>query len=53
MSELHPPTIDPVAAQRWQRAAPAVSPWLHEEVGRRMQERLQWIKRTPAVWCDW
>ena len=31
-----PPTIDPVAAARWQRAAPAHSPWLHEEVARRI-----------------
>jgi malonyl-CoA O-methyltransferase len=48
-----PPTIDPVAALRWQRAAPAHSPWLHEEVGRRMQERLEWIKRAPAAWGHW
>ena len=38
-----PPTIDPVAAARWQRAAPAHSPWLHEEVARRMESRLQWM----------
>jgi malonyl-CoA O-methyltransferase len=48
-----PPTIDPVAAARWERGAPALSPWLHEEVGRRMEERLQWIKRTPQAWADW
>lgn len=53
MSENLPPTIDPIAAARWQRAAPAQSPWLHEEVGRRMEDRLQWIRRTPAIWCDW
>lgn len=53
MSENLPPTIDPVAAARWQHAAPALSPWLHEEVGRRMQDRLQWICRTPKTWCDW
>ncbi|MDM0043174.1 biotin synthase [Variovorax dokdonensis] len=49
-----PPTIDAVAAARWARqpAIPA-SPWLHEEIGRRMQERLQWIKATPASWLDW
>lgn len=44
MSEQLPPTIDPVAAARWQSVAPAASPWLHEEVARRMQERLQWIR---------
>ena len=32
---------------------PEASPWLHEEVARRMQERLQWITQTPAAWCDW
>lgn len=53
MSENLPPTIDPVAAARWQHAAPAQSPWLHEEVGRRMESRLQWICRTPQTWCDW
>ena len=48
-----PPTIDPVAAARWQRAAPSVSPWLHEEVARRMEERLQWITLKPAAWAHW
>jgi malonyl-CoA O-methyltransferase len=38
---------------RWQRAAPAVTPWLHEEVARRMLERLQWIKLQPAAWAHW
>lgn len=53
MSDFLPPTIDPIAAQRWQQAAPPVAPWLHEEVGRRMQERLQWMAAPPAVWCHW
>jgi malonyl-CoA O-methyltransferase len=52
-SSERPPTIDPVAAARWERAAPAASPWLHEEVGQRMAERLQWIKRDPQAWADW
>lgn len=53
MSEHLPPTIDPIAAARWQHAAPAQSPWLHEEVARRMEQRLQWICRTPQNWCHW
>lgn len=53
MSSERPPTIDPAAAARWQRIAPARSPWLHEEVGRRMEERLQWIRREPQAWADW
>ncbi|GAA4423921.1 methyltransferase domain-containing protein [Acidovorax lacteus] len=52
-SHDRPPTIDPVAAAQWRRRAPALTPWLHEEVGRRMEERLQWILRKPAAWCDW
>ena len=52
-SSERPPTIDPVAAARWEQAAPAMSPWLHEEVGRRMEERLQWIKRAPDAWAAW
>lgn len=44
---------DPVAAARWQAAAPARSPWLHEEVARRMQQRLQWLRQAPANWCHW
>ena len=53
MSSDRPPTIDPVAAAHWLRRAPARSPWLHEEVGRRMQDRLEWIRREPALWVDW
>ena len=29
------------------------SPWLHEEVGRRMAERLPWIKLQPHSWLNW
>jgi malonyl-CoA O-methyltransferase len=53
MALEHPPTIDPVAANNWERSAPAQSPWLHEEVGRRMEDRLQWIRLEPKAWADW
>jgi malonyl-CoA O-methyltransferase len=53
VTEERPPTIDPVAAARWERAAPARSPWLHEEVARRMEDRLQWIRLQPRAWADW
>ena len=53
MSTDRPPTIDPAAAVRWSRLAPRESPWLHEEVGRRMEGRLQWIKLVPDAWADW
>ena len=48
-----PPTIDPVAARRWDQAQQQASPWLHEEVARRMQERLDWIKLQPTRWAHW
>ena len=53
MANLHPPTIDPQAARRWQLLPANASPWLHEEVARRMQERLDCIKYQPASWINW
>jgi malonyl-CoA O-methyltransferase len=53
MPTLSPPTIDPQAARRWQHLPASESPWLHEEVARRMQERLDWIKVQPASWLHW
>ena len=53
MTEQPPPTIDPVAAQRWQQLPATQSAWLHEEVARRMQERLQWIRLQPQSWAHW
>ena len=49
-----PPSLDPVAAARW-LAHPVgkVSPWLHEEVASRMQERLDFIKLQPDRWVHW
>ncbi len=48
-----PPTLDPIAVSRWERSAPLASPWLHEEVARRMMDRLQWIKLQPQAWVHW
>jgi malonyl-CoA O-methyltransferase len=53
MSTQRPPTIDPQASARWSARLPSQSPWLHEEVARRMEERLQWIVREPARWLHW
>lgn len=53
MASRQPPTIDPIAASRWQQAPLRESPWLHEEVARRMQERLALIKRQPSHWVHW
>lgn len=53
MTTERPPTIDPLAAARWQRLPLSDSPWLHEEVARRMEERLAWIMRQPQNWVHW
>jgi malonyl-CoA O-methyltransferase len=53
MPTERPPTISPHAAAHWQRIAPAATPWLHEEVARRMVERLQWINLQPKAWTHW
>jgi len=49
------PTIDGSAVQhllgRLVRAEAA--PWLHQEVARRMAERLAIIREAPADWVDW
>jgi malonyl-CoA O-methyltransferase len=47
------PNLDPVAARRWMSRIPVSSPWLHEEVGRRMVERLQWFRQLPGSWLHW
>lgn len=53
MSDHRPPSIDPRAAHRWQQLPVQAAPWLHEEVARRMQERLDWIKHQPDSWVHW
>lgn len=53
MTDPRPPSIDPIAAARWHATAPPKAPWLHEEVARRMEDRLQWIRQAPDAWCDW
>ena len=67
MTDHRPPTIDPAAAAHWAQYRPLhrplhgdqqsgtalQAPWLHEEVGTRMQERLQWIKNAPSAWAHW
>ncbi len=48
-----PPSIDPVASARWAAWPHAASPWLNEEIGRRMEDRLQWIRLQPKSLVDW
>ena len=51
------PPLDPVAAQRWLDGrvpgALGADAWLHVEVARRMEDRLQWIRQVPQRWVDW
>lgn len=53
MADHFPPTLDPHAALRWQGMSLPESPWLHEEVAQRMQERLDLIKQQPDSWLHW
>lgn len=53
MSDHRPPTIDPVAAARWAQRPQTASAWLHEEVARRMEQRLDWIVRQPKTVLHW
>lgn len=45
--------IDPVAARRWADRTATLSPWLHDEVARRMAERLAWIRVPVQRWAQW
>ncbi|MDP3425368.1 MAG: methyltransferase domain-containing protein [Burkholderiaceae bacterium] len=47
------PDMDPVAVARWAAHTRRQSAWLHDEVGRRMAERLGWMRQLPAAWLDW
>ncbi len=48
-----PPTLDEVASKRWAIWPHAQSPWLNEEIARRMEDRLQWIRLQPKSWVHW
>ncbi|MGN6527403.1 MAG: biotin synthase [Burkholderiaceae bacterium] len=53
--ESRPERLDPRALDRaWARLAAQPSPpWLHEEVARRLAERLPIVKQVPAQVLDW
>jgi malonyl-CoA O-methyltransferase len=62
MPHERPPSLDPIAARRWATLAlgskpfkpsSITSPWLHEEVARRMEERLTFIRMQPRSWVCW
>ena len=54
-TSVPPPATDLRALRRvLDRLARADSaPWLHQEVARRMAERLPVIRQAPAAWLDW
>lgn len=45
--------IDATASMRWQQHKPKNSPWLHEEVAQRMQQRLDYITLQPQNYLHW
>jgi malonyl-CoA O-methyltransferase len=49
--------LDEVAARRWLEGrvpnALGADAWLHGEVARRMESRLQWMRQAPSHWVDW
>ena len=51
------PPLDAVAAHRWLLGcvpqAWGGEAWLHGEVARRMESRLQWMRHRPESWVDW
>ncbi len=48
------PRIDPAALQRHlRRATGHAAPWLHEEIARRMADRLSLVRRQPTRVIDW
>ncbi|MFV0680761.1 biotin synthase [Ottowia sp.] len=47
----HP--VDPIAARRWAERPHTQAPWLHEEVARRMAERLDVIRLPVQRWAHW
>jgi len=50
-----PPLLDTKAVDRvlHRMARAETAPWLHQEVARRMAERLPVIRQAPAQWLDW
>ena len=44
-------SADPIACARW--LARGEASWLHDEVGQRMEARLQWMRQSPHTWLDW
>ena len=54
MSSSLPPTLDPSAAKRFKLRQSLDNPaWLHGEVAKRMEQRLDWFKEEPTSWIDW
>jgi malonyl-CoA O-methyltransferase len=54
-TELPPaaPDANACARQRRRLQARHEAPWLNEEVARRLDNKLAWIKLQPSAWVDW
>ena len=49
-------SIDARAAARWAQSthvSKAATPWLHDEVGARVAERLEMLQLQPTAWANW
>ena len=56
MDEKISDSIDAPAALRWAqitRASRSAAPWLHDEVGGRVAERLEMLQLQPSAWANW
>lgn len=48
-----PPDLDVAAARAYFTQASSLSSWLHDEVSRRMADRLSCLRELPRRWIDW
>jgi len=48
-----PPDLDVAAARQYFTQNTRVSSWLHDEVSRRMSQRLLCLRELPQLWVDW
>ena len=53
MDEKISDSIDAAAAARWAQRADQAAPWLHDEVGLRVAERLEMLQLQPSAWANW
>ncbi len=53
-ADLPPTAPHPLAmARQARRLYGQAVPWLHDEVARRLDSKLDWVKMQPASWVEW